>query len=291
MTSPSHTSPPAAVAGLLFNAMVWGLSWWPLRQLQAQGLHPLWSTALVFGLITLLLGGVRPRAWREVFTTPALWLIVLAAGVTNASFNWGITAGDVVRVVLLFYLMPLWLVLLAWWLLGERPSVSAWLRVLLAMGGAAAVLWPPEGQSLGAGWQLVDGLGLLGGLSFAFNSVMLRREAHRNRASCGLAMFLGGVIVGTILAVSMAAPLPSLTRATEWLPGAVLLGLAFLASNLSFQYGAARLPASITGVVMLTEVLWASGSAWWLGAGAMTPALALGGLLIVGAAALAAWRP
>ena len=33
---------------LLFNALVWGLSWWPLRQLQAQGLHPLWATLLFF---------------------------------------------------------------------------------------------------------------------------------------------------------------------------------------------------------------------------------------------------
>jgi hypothetical protein len=36
----------AAVLALLFNALTWGLCWWPLRQLQALGLHPLWSTAL-----------------------------------------------------------------------------------------------------------------------------------------------------------------------------------------------------------------------------------------------------
>ena len=38
---------------------------------------------------------------------------MLAAGTTNATFNWAVTLGDVVRVVLLFYLMPLWAVLLA----------------------------------------------------------------------------------------------------------------------------------------------------------------------------------
>ena len=36
-----------AAAALVFNALVWGLSWWPLRQLQGYGLHPLWTTALV----------------------------------------------------------------------------------------------------------------------------------------------------------------------------------------------------------------------------------------------------
>ena len=39
-----------AVAGLLLNAFVWGLSWWPFKQLEALGLHPLWATAIVYGL-------------------------------------------------------------------------------------------------------------------------------------------------------------------------------------------------------------------------------------------------
>ena len=61
----------------------------------------------------------RPAAWGQLLRTPALWVLVLAAGTTNATFNWGVTIGDVVRVVLLFYLMPLWAVLLARLLLGE----------------------------------------------------------------------------------------------------------------------------------------------------------------------------
>ena len=52
-----------------------------------------------------------------------------------------------------------------------------------------------------------------------------------------------------------------------------------------------RLPANATAVIMLTEVVFASVSALLLGAGTFTPALALGGALIVGAAVLAAWHP
>jgi drug/metabolite transporter (DMT)-like permease len=76
-----------------------------------------------------------------------------------------------------------------------------------------------------------------------------------------------------------------------WLLFAAALGSLFLLSNLALQYGAARLPANATAVIMLTEVVFASVSALALGAGALTPALALGGSLIVGAALLAAWRP
>jgi len=56
------------------------------------------------------------------------------------------------------------------------------------------------------------------------------------------------------------------------------------------QFGAARLAAHTTAVVMITEVFFASGSAIALGAGQLGWQTALGGALIVSAAALAAWQ-
>lgn len=278
---------------LVLNALIWGTSWWPFRQLHEQaGLHPLWTTAGVYLMAIAAIGARRPAAWREVAGTPALWLIALASGTTNATFNWGVTVGDVVRVVLLFYLMPLWAVLLARLVLKEPLTVNAGLRVLMALAGAVIVLWPQEGASL---WPLrvTDLLGLIGGFSFALNNVMLRRQSKRSESARALAMFLGGSLMATLLALALGPeqvpPPPGLSGG--WLLLAVALGGLFLVSNLALQYGAARLPANATAVIMLTEVLFASASALALGAGALTPALALGGSLIVGAALLAAWRP
>ncbi len=76
--------------------------------------------------------------------------------------------------------------------------------------------------------------------------------------------------------------------ALGWLAGGVAMAVAFLAGNLALQYGAARLPANVTAVVMVTEVLFAAGSAVLLGAGTLTPPLLLGGALIVGATLLSA---
>ena len=76
--------------------------------------------------------------------------------------------------------------------------------------------------------------------------------------------------------------------ALPWLALALAVTVAFVAGNLSLQYGAARLPANGTAVVMLTEVLFASLSAVALGGGVLTPRLAVGGALIVAAALLAA---
>jgi drug/metabolite transporter (DMT)-like permease len=276
-----------AVGGLLINAMVWGLSWWPMRKLEAAGVHPLWATALIFTMAVSVIGAARPRAWRELATQPTLWIIVLAAGTTNACFNWGVTVGDVVRVVLLFYLMPLWAVLLARLVLHEPITGAAMVRVALALTGAVFVLWPSDGQHLFDG-NPIDLLGLLGGFSFAVNNIMLRRESSRSEGARGLAMFLGGAVVSLPLAWLLKVPaLPALDA--SWVLIAVALVGCFLTSNLALQYGASRLPANVTAVIMLTEVIWAAGSALWLGAGQLSPQLALGGGLIVSASALAAF--
>jgi drug/metabolite transporter (DMT)-like permease len=279
---------------LVFNALTWGVSWWPFRQLEAAGLHPLAATALIYLLAVAVITLARPAAWREVLAHPALWVLVLASGTTNAAFNWAVTIGDVVRVVLLFYLMPVWAVLLARLLLHEPLTGGALLRVALALSGALVILWPRDG----AGWPmprtLPEWLGVIGGFSFALNNVMLRREAARSEGARALAMFVGGALVSLLLAsvlhgrgVVPALPPP----AWGWIAGAVTLAAFFLASNLALQYGAARLPANATAVIMLVEVLFASVSAVLLGAGSVDAWVLVGGGAIVAAALSAAWQP
>jgi len=299
LAAPPRGEAPQALRGgrflpalaLVFNAFTWGVSWWPFRQLEAAGLHPLAATALIYLVAVTAITLMRPAAWREVLTHPALWVLVLASGTTNAAFNWAVTIGDVVRVVLLFYLMPVWALLLARVLLHEPLTSGALLRVGLALAGALVILWP----SHGAGWPvprtLPEWLGVIGGFSFALNNVMLRREAARSEGARALAMFTGGALVALLLmlALSSRGVVPGLPPpAWGWIAGAMVLSALFLASNLSLQYGAARLTASATAVIMLVEVLFASVSALLLGAGNVDLRVALGGAAIIAAAVSAA---
>lgn len=282
----------ASVGALVFNALVWGVSWWPFRELQSLGLHPLWSTSLIyfFSLACVLL--VWPRGWRGFAQHPPLWLLATAAGLTNVGFNWAVTVGDVVRVVLLFYLMPAWSVLLAWAVLGEKPTRASLLRLLLAMAGVLIVLKSP-----GSPWPVpqdaADWLSLMGGLSFAATNVLLRKLAYTPSESRMMAMFGGGAIMasGTALLGMAWLIVPAPVWTTSWLGVALGLSLAFLVSNMALQYGAARLAASTTALVMLTEVLFASLSSVALGAAALSPHTLLGGSLIVLAAVWAALAP
>lgn len=280
-----------AVAGLLLNALVWGLSWWPFKQLEGSGLHPLWATALVFGLawaVLLLWGspaGLARRAWRE---QPGLWWLLVASGLTNVGFNWAVTVGDVVRVVLLFYLMPTWSVLVAWGLLGDRPTRAALARLLLALAGLFIVLRQPDSP-----WpmpeSLADVLALLSGLSFAVTNALLLKLKDSPEMARMQAMFGGGAVMALLAAllasVSALATVP-LAWHPDWVVPVLALSLAFVGGNFALQYGAARLPAHTTALVMLSEVVFASLSSVILGVSTWDHRTLLGGALILLAALL-----
>ena len=307
------TRPVLAVLALVLNAWVWGMSWWPLRQLDAEGLHPLWATACVFTLATLVLTLISPSGWRSFKQHPQLWWLMAASGLTNVGFNWAVTTGDVVRVVLLFYLMPTWSLLLAWWLLKERPTRSALARLGLALLGVLLVLKTPESP-----WplpqNLSDLLALFGGFCFALTNILLLRLQNTSDSARMVAMFGGGSLMAVACAVlaTMTGVIPSahvfaipldsphslhlgawLAHASvvqyiaAWTPWVLGLSGAFLVSNFSLQYGAARLNAHTTAMVMMSEVVFASVSSVALGASVLTWRIAIGGGMIVAAALLA----
>ncbi|MDO9360587.1 MAG: DMT family transporter [Polaromonas sp.] len=263
-----------------------------MRHLQDHGLHPLWTTALVYLLVAVALLAMRPAAWSGLLAHRGLWLLALFTGLTNVGFNWAVTVGDVVRVVLLFYLMPAWSVLVAWAVLGERPSGGSLLRLVLAMTGVMIVLktpaspWPwPQGAT--------DWLAILGGFSFAVTNVLLRRLTAVTSGARMLAMFGGSGLMAAAVALGGATvqviPLPALQAAG--LPVLLALGVALMASNAALQYGAVRLAASTTAIVMLTEILFASVSSAAVGAAEFSTRTLVGGSLIVLAAVLAALAP
>jgi drug/metabolite transporter (DMT)-like permease len=280
----------APALALVLNAFIWGVSWWPFRELRGQGVHPLWATALIYLVSIVLLLAVRPQAWRGFVNQPLLWLLLAAAGMTNVGFNWAVTVGDVVRVVLMFYLMPAWTVLLAWPILGERPTPMSLLRLALALTGVVFIL------DTGAGWpmpeSLADWLSLAGGFSFALTNILLRKLRDAPPPSRILAMFGGGAslamvaaLIGGSFGVVPALPAPHMS----WTLVGLALSLGFLASNIALQYGASRIDAHAAALIMLSEVVFASVSSVALGAAELTLRTVSGGALILFAAAWSAW--
>jgi drug/metabolite transporter (DMT)-like permease len=196
----------------------------------------------------------------------------------------------VVRVVLLFYLMPAWALLLARWLLGERISSQGLMRLGLAVAGVLLVLKKPDSP-----WpipsSLADWLALIGGFTFALTNTLIVR-LHRTTDTARLtAMFAGGTLAALgVAALGARLHVVPVLPSFSWPLLLTVLGMAafFLIGNLAMQYGASRLKSSTTSVVMLTEIIFASLSAVWLGAAVLEARVLWGALLVFSAALWAA---
>src|SRR4051812_11506156 len=117
------TTQHRAVGSLVLSGVFWGTTWIPLKFFATAGLGGLDTTLLSYGAVgvfSLPLIWREPAAWRKqsaLFVTAAL-----AGGMTNVCFVAALMMGDVVRVMLLFYLSPVWAVLGARLFLGEAIS-------------------------------------------------------------------------------------------------------------------------------------------------------------------------
>ena len=87
-------------------AILWGLLWYPLRILEASGVPGLWATLLIYciAMVTVVIPCWRQR---EAYLQQKISyiLLALAAGWTNLGFILAMLEGEVVRVLLLFYLL------------------------------------------------------------------------------------------------------------------------------------------------------------------------------------------
>lgn len=274
-----------AVALLFLSATLWGLSWWPVKEFAALGLSGPTLSLLSYGpaaLCGLYVLGRQYQAWRA--RAGMVLLLALVGGWANVAFVTAIMQGEVVRVMLLFYLSPVWSVLGGRIFLGERIGPRRVLAVALALCGLWFVIGGTE--AFQTALSASDWLALSSGLAFAGNNLIARATPGVPMASKTVAVFMGGALVAAVIVIlqpqapSWGTPGVGQTLAVLFY-GFVWLGLAML----TWQYGVTHLETGRAAVILLTELVVAVASAVLFGGETLLPRMVLGALLI-GAAAL-----
>ena len=270
-----------APLALLVAATTWGLVWYPYRLLEQTGLSGSVSSVLTY---LVALPPLLFLTWRERGAARQEWGLLLAlalvAGWTNLAYILAVIDGEVVRVMLLFYLAPLWTVPFAHVLLKERASRGAWLVIAFALVGAWVMLAGEGGFPLPHG--SAEWLGLSSGMGFALSNVLTRRLKSTPIALRSLWVFAGVVAISTVYAlIEGAAPVIALDVAGWWL----LLGIAaaLLLATFSVQFGLAHTPANQAVVILLAELVVAALASRWLAGEVMDRHEWIGGSMIVAA--------
>jgi drug/metabolite transporter (DMT)-like permease len=272
MRDPAHTK---AVGQLLFAALCWSLAGLLFKYVAWPALAVAGGRGIIAaGFLTLFCGRKLHFTWSPVQLGAALAyaactvLFTLANKMTTAA-----------NAILLQFTAPVWVALLAAWLLGERTRRSDWLTIAAVLGGLGLFFY--EGLQLqNIAGQLVA---LASGVAFAVMTIFMRKQKDTSP--------LESIILGNVISFLVGAPalltapaLPTVGWVALGLLGTVQLGLAYLFYSHALKQVTALEAVLIPIIEPILNPIWVM-----LVIGEKPSSLSLaGGALVVGAVALRA---
>jgi drug/metabolite transporter (DMT)-like permease len=278
---------------LIEVAVFWGLSWFGYRGLHQMGMSGMSAgvaSSIAAAVFAFILGyqSLRTGSWRAV-PLSLLFLMMAGSAISSLGFTWGVVHGEVMRVMLLFYLMPVWSSIMAHFILKERTNWAGWLGVSVGLIGAALMLYDPE---LGSPFpkSSAEWAGLVAGLGSAVLNISVRKTPQMAQDSRAFFLSLGGVILGLAWLPFEEGPHLPRVEVFGWAVLLVLLmGGLLLFTNRMYQFGMRYLSTHQAVVIFPFELVVGAVSSWLLANEVMTLRAWLGGLLIIGAGLISSW--
>lgn len=245
-------------------ASVWGLFWIPLRYFDDAGVYSLWAVAYI-NIAASLVALPAALYWGKVKREHFKWLLImgLGMGAANIFYFAGIILSDVVRVIFLFYLLPIWATLFAKLFYG----VPIGRKRMIALGIAIIGIW----LLLGAGsWPIPqnigDVFGIMAGIFWAIGLTMMRGQTELDALAVSASALVFAAIMAVILGLTMHSivptiqpAMPSTDTAIAILVPVVAFGIFVLWPTMVGQLWGAKYVASTTAALLtMSEVLAAT---------------------------------
>ena len=174
----SRRSTVAPSLAILWSALLWGTLWIPLRRIDEVGASG--ASAITAGYLiplVLLLPFALAR-WRRILAGGcALGMAGFLLALSIALYSEGLLRGTVARVLLSFYLTPVWSTLFERLLLGEPIAGRRVVTIILGLAGMAVIFGGEAGVPLprtSAEW-----MGLTAGITWGLSMVFVKRTGSR----------------------------------------------------------------------------------------------------------------
>jgi drug/metabolite transporter (DMT)-like permease len=251
----NRLTPSLAILG---STVLWGTLWIPLRHLNAAGSGGPWATAAGFFLPLLALLPFGLIRWRIIVAGG--WPLARAGflmAVCIALYAEALLRGYVARVILLFYLTPVWSTLLAWAVLAEAVTRARIVTVAVGLTGMFIVFG--VGNGLPVPRSAAEWMGLLSGFCWGLSMVSLRRVAGAAEFDKVFVQFLFvGALFLLLTSVPGGRPSPvpppeTFFESASWL---LLFGLVWMPVVLWLtMFGGSRLDPGRVAVLLMLEVV------------------------------------
>ena len=248
------------------------------------------------GVLVLPLLVVR---WRKVISMPKISMLgILVCAICLAMYSESLARGQVARVLLLFYLTPVWSMIFARILLGEPISMLRGVAIILGLCGAAALLGLDSDSGVPLPRDGAEWMGLAGGVLWGLTATLFNLSERKTPAGASETQIL----------VPLLVLLPCVIFLATLIPGGASDAVAFAAPEESVLYwavafaavwiipvlwltlfAARRIDPTRVGIFLLLDVVVGASSASFLAGEPFGVPEATGAVLIVSAAMLEAW--
>ncbi len=271
---------------LLITSVGWGLNW-PTIKLLLREWPPMFArgsaglTAAIVIACVAAASGQRlavPRGQRVRLGVAAFLNVFAWMGFSTVGLRW-LTAG---QGALLVYTMPVWATLLAWPLLGKRPSGTALAGLTLCISGVGLLF---GGHDMALGWEKLPGVVLMlaAAVCFAWGTV-----AHKpTLPPLSLVAWQMALGCAPLVVLGLLFERPKLDGLSSqgWLAWSYMTVMPMGVCYLTWFAALRRLPPAAASIAtLLTPVIGVTTAAWALGEPLGARELAAMGLVLGGIA-------
>jgi len=263
LASRPRSSQKAAILSLTVLVLIWGYNWVVMKvALRYSSSSDFAALRILVGLAGLLLVFISSR--KPLLPRRGVFGIFLTGVLQTGGFyifsTWALVSGGVGKSVVLNYAMPFWVLLLAWFVLGERLQRTQWAGVAIALAGLLFILMP---------FRFTKGLfsevlALMSGFSWAAGIVVAKRLQQKSEPDV-LSLTTWQMLFGSIplFLCAFLIPSPPIRWSVSFIATLAYSGIlgGAVAWSLWF-YALSRLPAGVASLGTLATPVVGVLTAW-----------------------------
>lgn len=267
------------ISCLLFGTITWGLLWYPYRLLDFDGISGVYASFYSFiGSLILALFFYRLKNL-NILIKKEFWIYAFVGGITNITYVLAVISGEIVRVMLLFFLSPIWTLPMSLFLLKEKIYSKNILAAIFALIGALIILW--HDNLFQKPLSLSDTYAIIAGIGFALTNVLARFYGILTVQEKSYAIWFGVIVVAILAIIFFNLDYVSPNKEPNSFLVIFIISLTLLITTLTVQYGLTLVRAVTASPIFLFEIIVAGVSAYFLANEVVGWKDFLGGILIV----------
>jgi drug/metabolite transporter (DMT)-like permease len=237
---------------LAVTSLGWGFNW-PVTKYLVGELPPLTlrgGTGVIGAALLALLALARGQSLK---VAPELWPRLVLAALLNVTMWMALMGLALVflpasETALIAYTMPVWAAMLAWPVLGERPTILRTIALVMAFAGLAAIL---GSNGISASMAKLPGIAmaLAGAVAFALGTVLAKKFPLRMPPLAAAAWQIGiGCLPVALIGLAVETTHLGVLDAFGWWLVAYMVLIQFCIAYVCWFAALARLPAAVAAI-------------------------------------------